>query len=79
MTKGRRHPDKDVRKAIKQATVSGWSIDYGKGHRWGTLRCGEGCQVAVWSTPRSPDVIAKRIDEAVRKCPHQQVADPGNR
>ena len=76
MVKGRRHPDKGIRKAIKQAAAAGWSVDYGKGHRWGTLLCGAGCRVAVWSTPRNPDVIAKRIGEAVRKCPHDRHADP---
>ncbi|MGH2781424.1 MAG: hypothetical protein ACRDL4_09335 [Thermoleophilaceae bacterium] len=72
MAKGDRHPDKDIRKAIKEALDAGWNVEKntGGGHRWGTLRCGRGCKLAVWSTPRQPATIAKRIREAVQKCPH---------
>ena len=67
-----RHPDKDIRKAIKDAQRSGWTAEQAKGtgHRWGTLSCGQGCEVAVWSTPRRPGDIAKRIREAIKKCEH---------
>jgi hypothetical protein len=67
-----RHPDKDIRKAIKDAEHAGWKADKsnGAGHRWGTLSCGSGCEVAIWSTPRRPGDIAKRIREAVKKCDH---------
>lgn len=70
MAKGDRHPDKDIRKAIKEAQDAGWDVEKGKGHRCGTLSCGHGCKVGVWSTPRRPGDIAKRIREAVQKCPH---------
>ena len=70
MAKGDRHPDKDIRKAIKEALDAGWQVEKGKGHRWGTLMCARGCKVGVWSTPRRPGDIAKRIREAVEKCPH---------
>jgi hypothetical protein len=67
-----RHPDKDIRKAIKDAERAGWKADRsrGTGHRWGTLSCGSGCEVAIWSTPRRPGDIAKRIREAIKKCDH---------
>jgi len=70
MAKGSRHPNKDIRKAIADAEAAGWTVEAGKGHTWGILRCGQGCRVAVWSTPRNPTTIAKRIREAVEKCPH---------
>jgi hypothetical protein len=67
-----RHPDKDIRKAIADAQRAGWTAEQAKGagHRWGTLSCGHGCEVAIWSTPRRPSDIAKRIREAIKKCDH---------
>jgi hypothetical protein len=72
MAPDRRHPDKDIRKAIAYAQQAGWTAEHAKGksHRWGTLSCGSGCEVAIWSTPRRPGDIAKRIREAVKKCDH---------
>jgi malate/lactate dehydrogenase len=72
MGRGDRHPDKDIRKAIKDAQDAGWKIERakGKGHRWGTASCGAGCEVAIWSTPRRPQTIAKRIREAIEGCQH---------
>jgi malate/lactate dehydrogenase len=72
MAQGGRHPDKNIRKAIKDAQNEGWKVDKAKGagHRWGTASCGYGCAIAISSTPRCPDDIAKRIQEAVKKCDH---------
>lgn len=70
MGSGDRHPSKDIRKAIKEALDAGWTTKKGKGHRWGTLYCGEGCKLAVWGSPRNAGTIAKRIREKVAKCPH---------
>jgi hypothetical protein len=67
----RRHSDKDIRKAIKLALDAGWTLEEGKGHRFGTLRCDDGCDVAVWSTPRNATTHAKRIRETVQRCPHE--------
>lgn len=67
----RRHSDKDIRRALKLALDAGWMLEEGKGHRFGTLRCGDGCEVAVWSTPRNPTTHAKRIRETVQRCPHE--------
>lgn len=66
----RRHSDKDIRKALKLARSAGWTSEEGRGHRFATLRCGEGCGVVVWSTPRNPTTHAKRIREAIQRCPH---------
>jgi len=53
-----------------RARDRGWRLEAGKSHRFGTLRCGDGCAVAVWSTPRNPTAHAKRILEAIIACPH---------
>jgi hypothetical protein len=66
----RRHPDKDIRKALKLALDAGWSFEEAKGHRFGTLRCGYGCKVGIWSTPRNPTAHAKRVREGVERCTH---------
>ncbi|MEX2194945.1 MAG: hypothetical protein WD844_06640 [Thermoleophilaceae bacterium] len=72
MAAGDRHPDKDIRKAIKEAQDAGWQVEKntGRGHRWGTLRCGHGCKLGIWGTPGQGTTFAKRIREAVKKCPH---------
>jgi len=67
----RRHPNKEIRKALELARQSGWNLQAGNGHRFGTVRCGAGCAVAIWSTPRNPSTHAKRIREALARCPHR--------
>jgi hypothetical protein len=67
----RRHSNKDIRKAIELALDAGWTLAEGKRHRFGTLRCSDDCEVAVWSTPRNPTTHAKRIREAVQRCTHE--------
>ncbi len=71
------HPDKDIRKAIAHAVAKGWTLHKAKGHAWGILRCpendaacrcGEFCQISVWSTPRSPTNEARRIRRLVDGC-----------
>ncbi len=69
----RRHSSKDIRKALKLASDNGWQTDYGTGHRFATVRCGSGCEIAVWSTPRNPTTHAKRIHEALHRCPHETI------
>jgi hypothetical protein len=75
MAKGNRHPDKDIRKAVKEAEDESWEVQPGKNHRWGTLICGHGCKFAVWTTPQNPTTFAKRIREHVAKCPHDLQGD----
>jgi hypothetical protein len=80
MAQSTRHPDKDIRKAIKDAQDTGWKTEKarGTGHRWGTVSCGHGCAVAISGTPRRPGDIAKRIREAVKKCEHD-LSEPEER
>jgi hypothetical protein len=66
-----RHPNKEVRKALAFAEDKGWEIEPRRGHAWGVMRCGGGCKVSIWSTPRDPDVHAEQLIRAVAKCPHR--------
>lgn len=65
------HPNKEIRKAIRYAEQHGWNFEKSRGHAFGHLRCGNGCFMPVWSTPRSREIHAKRIRQAVDKCTHQ--------
>jgi hypothetical protein len=67
-----KHPSKDVEKALKTAEAGGWMITPKTcGHAWGEGRCGSGCRISIWSTPKNPTNHAKQIDRAIRKCPHR--------
>ena len=71
-----RHPNKEIEAVIREAEASGWRVvKAGKSaHAWGRLLCQEGsrqgCQISIWSTPRSPENHAKQIRRAVARCPH---------
>ena len=58
---------------MQAAEDSGWRVVLSNGHAWGHLLCPnhtrDGCMVAVWSTPRSPENHAKAIRRAVARCP----------
>ena len=72
-----KHPNKEIEAAIKHAELCRWRvIKTGKSaHAWGRLLCQEqsrqGCQISIWSTPRSPDNHARQIRRAVARCPHR--------
>jgi hypothetical protein len=76
-SKRRRHPKKDVERALKEAEAVGWSVQAKRktGHAWGTMTCPatrwERCVFSVYSTPRSPGDHAKDIRRAVLRCPHR--------
>ncbi len=75
----KKHPAKEVEKALKQAESKGWKVE-GSGksaHAWGRLfcpfndkdcRCGEYCIMSIWSTPRNNTDHARNILKAVNKC-----------
>ncbi|WP_395153896.1 hypothetical protein [Ilumatobacter sp.] len=72
-----RHAKKEVESALTELTDAGWSVETTKsGHRWGVARCSEasrsGCQISIWSTPRSPGNHAKAIRRALDQCAHDQ-------
>ncbi len=73
----RKHPSKEIEKAIRYAELKGWrrSMAGNSSHAWGRLLCPEdsrdGCQLSIWSTPSSPDNFAKLIRKRVDNCPHE--------
>jgi hypothetical protein len=70
MPGGRRHPNKDIRKVLAVARKDGWQLKFATGHRFGTLTCGRGCRVPVWTTPPNPTTHAKSIRENIARCTH---------
>jgi len=66
-----RHPKKEIQSAIEFALARGWRFEKAgpRAHIYGTLYCiredREGCRVGVYSTPRSPDMHAKQIANAL--------------
>ena len=75
----KRHPKKEIRRAIKEAQDAGWIIEPSKGgssKAWGQLRCGAApeieCRMTINSTPGSPENEAKKIRRKVAKCPHKR-------
>lgn len=73
----KKHPDKDIKKAIKYAESKGWTVISSDGHAWGKLKCpyndsecrgGMYCLVSVYSTPRNPTTHAKQIIKVVDGC-----------
>ncbi len=68
-----RHPKKEVAQALEYAEEHGWDIEMTSGgHRWGVARCGQGCSLSIWSTPKNAGNHAKDIWRAVDRCPHRQ-------
>jgi len=73
----KRHPKKEVEKALVEAEEHGWTVETNVGH-WGRMRCattGKGCSYSINGTPKSAGNEAKRLRKMVVKCPHQ--SEPG--
>lgn len=75
----KRHPNKDIEKAIVYAEQSGWHIEVGGSHAWGKMycpnndqdcRCGEFCITSINSTPKNPDTHARQIRRVINGCKH---------
>ena len=75
------HPKKEVRKALKELRVAGWTIEVARGghsHRWGTATCPHQhpdvsggsfrCVQGIRSTPRNTGNHAKELRRALRRC-----------
>jgi hypothetical protein len=75
----KRHPKSEVEQALQYAEENGFEvIDGGRGHSWGKVMCpsrdpSDWCArpIYVWSTPQNPGTHAKRIRQAVARCPHK--------
>lgn len=62
------HPHKAIATALKVATSAGFEVvALHRGHVWGKVIARNGQELSVWSTPRNPEVMAKRIMEFVRR------------
>jgi len=75
----RRHPDRSVEDALRQAEDRGWRVELlsPRAHGWAKLlcphndrdcRCGEFCITVVWGTPRSPENHARQLRRVVDTC-----------
>ncbi|RPH93075.1 MAG: hypothetical protein EHM68_16225 [Lysobacterales bacterium] len=78
----KKHPNKAIEGSIRYAERHGWTLKpAGKSaHAFGILkcphndrdcRCGVFCQASIWSTPRSPEAMARQIRRMVANCIHQ--------
>jgi len=64
----RRHPQKAIARALDQARKKGFQIvELHSGHVWGKVVAPNLQELTVWSTPRSPETMSRRIREVVRK------------
>jgi hypothetical protein len=75
MIRLRRHPKKDIEKALAVARKAGWTvIPKSSGHNWGVAYCPatgkRRCRMSIASTPRNPSDVASRLRRIVRQCPH---------
>jgi hypothetical protein len=73
----KRHTSKEIEKVIQELEALGWELIEGRGHAWGILRCptndqecrcGEFCQMSVWSTPKNSQQFAKKIRQKALAC-----------
>lgn len=70
------HPNKHIRVAIEYAEGRGWTMVKAgpRAHIYGTLYCPlrtrDGHHFHVYSTPRHPEIHARRIRRAVDYCDH---------
>lgn len=63
-----RHPHKEIEKSLKQAETAAFDIEViRRGHVWGKVIAPDQQALTVWSTPRSPETMAKRVREFVRR------------
>ncbi len=76
MSKRKKHPSKAIELAVQYAENRGWRYKEAgySAHAWRRLLCSfqsaDGCQMSVWSTPRSAENHAKQIRRIVDRCEH---------
>ena len=76
------HPRPQAQQALKRARKAGFHLRPSKDHTFGFLGCGckddpvQECRESVLKTsgPKDGSVTARYIDDLVRKCPHDRVA-----
>lgn len=76
----KKHKSEEIEAVLKELEALGWSVVEGQGHAWGLLRCpinssdcrcGEFCQMSVWSTPKDPERHAKKLRQKALACTKQ--------
>lgn len=71
---GGRHPKKPIADALTAVDCPGLRVDQiHKGHRWGVLVC-EVCgdDLSLWSTPRVPEDVARRVHRFAQRHRHEE-------
>lgn len=78
MIKRKKHPNKEIEKAIQYAEKRGWEYreSGNSSHTWGKLHCPlhtrEGHHMSIYTTPKNPTNYAKLIYQRVDKCEHNE-------
>lgn len=77
MARGK-HSKKEIEAVLSELEGLGWEVKVRKkGHAWGLLlcehndkecRCGEFCQMSIWSTPKNPGNFAKNLRSKALNC-----------
>lgn len=68
------HKSKEIEAVLRELESLGWTVTLrsGRGHAWGLIRCpnndpdcrcGEFCQMGVWSTPQNPGLVCPATEE----------------
>lgn len=83
----KRHTSKEIEAVLRELEAFGWVVVEGRGHAWGLLRCpanskdcrcGEFCQMSVWSTPRDPERHAEKLRQKALACTKFDKEDDGD-
>lgn len=74
----RRHPKKEIEDVLVVLENLGWRIELrGTSHTWGLLkcpknssdcRCGQYCQMSIFSTPKNPSTHAAKLKQKAMGC-----------
>nr|WP_255425950.1 hypothetical protein [Providencia sp. JUb39] len=69
----KKHPNKEVREALRYAEEKGWIVEDATGHPFCIVKCGNADHgrthaMSVNSTPKNPEVHAKQIRRMVDRC-----------
>jgi len=76
----KKHPNKEIEAVIEYAEMQGWQVIECSGHAWGMLRCphnnkecrcGQFCQMSVWSTPMNCGNHARQLKKRIDGCLYQ--------
>ena len=73
------HKSKEIGAVLRELEALGWTVALrsGRGHAWGLIRCpnndpdcrcGEFCQMGVWSTPQNPGRFARQLRSRALGC-----------